>query len=173
MFGQTATFRQRSCLFHTSIIGIKNKLTKQTVKILMRRLIRSRLMWISTVCKCMSEFTWCPKLPDFTLLFSVRSCGSCCDLPQDCQAVKDMGHHNSGVYHVYPGGVYSGFEVYCDMETDGGGWLVRNIHIIIIATWSGILYHVEWMKSYHRISQDAKRRGWSDGTTSSTRRDTV
>ena len=27
----------------------------------MRRLIRSRLIWISTVYKCMSEFTWCPK----------------------------------------------------------------------------------------------------------------
>ena len=27
MFGQTAKFGQRSCLFHTSIIGIKNKLT--------------------------------------------------------------------------------------------------------------------------------------------------
>ena len=60
---------------------------------------------------------------------SVEGCGSCCDLPQDCQAIKDMGHINSGVYHVYPGGVYSGFEVYCDMETDGGGWLVRNMSI--------------------------------------------
>ena len=27
----------------------------------------SRLIWISIVCKYMSEFTWCPKLPDFTL----------------------------------------------------------------------------------------------------------
>ena len=34
---------------------IKHKVIKQTVKILMRRLIRSRLIWISTVCKCMSE----------------------------------------------------------------------------------------------------------------------
>ena len=33
MFGQTAKFGQRSCLLHTSIIGIKHKLTKQTVKI--------------------------------------------------------------------------------------------------------------------------------------------
>ena len=67
MFGQTFKFGQRSCLFHTSITGIRNKLTKQTVKILMRRLIRSRLIWIYTVCKCVSEFTWCPNLPDFTL----------------------------------------------------------------------------------------------------------
>ena len=67
MFGQTAKFGQRSCLFHTSIIGIRNKLTKQTVNILMRRLIRSRLIWIYTVCKCVSEFTWCPNLPAFSL----------------------------------------------------------------------------------------------------------
>ena len=51
-FGRSAKFGQRLCLFHVLIIGIKNKLTKQTVKILMRRLI-----WISIVCKCMSEVT--------------------------------------------------------------------------------------------------------------------
>ena len=34
IFGQTAKFGQRPCLFHISNIGIKNKLTKQTVKIL-------------------------------------------------------------------------------------------------------------------------------------------
>ena len=57
IFGQTAKFGQPLCLFHSSIVGIKNKLTKQTVKTLMRRLIRSRLIWISTVCKRVSEFT--------------------------------------------------------------------------------------------------------------------
>ena len=35
----------------------KNKLTKQTVKILMRRLIWSRLIGIYTVCKYVSELT--------------------------------------------------------------------------------------------------------------------
>ena len=57
VFGQTAKFGQTPLLFHSSIIGIKNKLSKQTVEILMRRLIRSRLIRISTVCKCVSEFT--------------------------------------------------------------------------------------------------------------------
>ena len=57
IFGQTAKFGQPPCLFHSSVIGIKNKLTKQTVKILMRRLIRSRLIRVSTVCKCVSKFT--------------------------------------------------------------------------------------------------------------------
>ena len=71
--GRSAKFGQRLWLFHILITGIKNQLSKQTMKILMRRLIRSRLFWISSVCKCMSEFTWCPKLPDFTLPQSYNS----------------------------------------------------------------------------------------------------
>ena len=55
IFGQTAKFGQPPCLFHSLVIGIKNELTKQTVIIQMRRM--SRLIWISTVCKCVSEFT--------------------------------------------------------------------------------------------------------------------
>ena len=50
IFGQTAKFGQPPSLYHISTIEIKKKITKQTVKILMRRLIRSRLNWISTVC---------------------------------------------------------------------------------------------------------------------------
>ena len=57
IFGQTSKMGQPPCLFHSSVFGIKIKLTKQIMKILMRQLIRSRLIWISTVCKCMSEFT--------------------------------------------------------------------------------------------------------------------
>ena len=45
-------------------------LNKQTVKILMRRPIRSRLIWISTVCKFMSDFIWYPKLPALILFIS-------------------------------------------------------------------------------------------------------
>ena len=52
ILGQTASFGQSPCLFHSSIIGIKNKLTKQTVKILMRRLIGSRLIWIFLLQTC-------------------------------------------------------------------------------------------------------------------------
>ena len=59
----SANYRVKSgkfgpCLFlHNSNVGIRNKLTKQTVKILMGRLIRSRLILIYTVCKCVPEFT--------------------------------------------------------------------------------------------------------------------
>ena len=63
----TIKFGHRPFSFHILIIEIKNKLNKQTVITLMRRLIKSIFIWIFTVCKCMSEFTRCPKLPDFTL----------------------------------------------------------------------------------------------------------
>ena len=38
---------------------------------MMRRLFMSRLIKIFTICKCMSEFTWCPKLPDFTPIVDI------------------------------------------------------------------------------------------------------
>ena len=68
IFGQTAKFGQRPCLFHISNIGIKNKLTTQTVKILMRRLIRSRLFLINIVCKYVSEFYL---MSEFTRLYPI------------------------------------------------------------------------------------------------------
>ena len=40
--------------------------------------------------------------------------------------MKGMCFTESGVYHVTPAGTFSGFSAYCDMEMDGGGWLVSN-----------------------------------------------
>ena len=69
IFEQTAKFGQPPSLYHSSIIEIENKLTKQTVKILMDRLI-----WISTVwCKCVSELTWCRIYPTLHLTLNFDS----------------------------------------------------------------------------------------------------
>ena len=40
---------------------------------------------------------------------------------RDCLDLLQLGFSKSGVYQVYPGGVNTGYDVYCDMETDGGG----------------------------------------------------
>ncbi|KAI8513559.1 Fibrinogen C domain-containing protein 1 [Branchiostoma belcheri] len=45
------------------------------------------------------------------------------DKPQDCQDIFDNDETTpSGVYMVYPRDNLGGFNVFCDMDTDGGGW---------------------------------------------------
>ncbi|XP_035657937.1 microfibril-associated glycoprotein 4-like isoform X2 [Branchiostoma floridae] len=45
------------------------------------------------------------------------------DEPQDCQDILDNDETTpSGVYMVYPRDNLGGFLVFCDMDTDGGGW---------------------------------------------------
>ncbi|XP_038053525.1 microfibril-associated glycoprotein 4-like [Patiria miniata] len=41
----------------------------------------------------------------------------------DCQSFLKAGYV-SGIYTIFPDGFADGLRVYCDMETDGGGWLV-------------------------------------------------
>ena len=74
----------------------KKRFTKQTVKILMRRLIRSRLIWISTVCKCMSEFTRFPKLPASTLITEI----CCANGISLCISLSLTGMEEGGLHEL-------------------------------------------------------------------------
>jgi hypothetical protein len=46
--------------------------------------------------------------------------------PKDCSDIRAMGNSTSGVYRVYPGSHVKRYQadVYCDMTTPGGNWLV-------------------------------------------------
>ena len=41
----------------------------------------------------------------------------------DCKHAYEEGHTTSGVYTIQPDNETS-FQVYCDMDTSGGGWIV-------------------------------------------------
>ena len=44
--------------------------------------------------------------------------------PRDCKEVQTAGFNASGRYAVYPDDGEDPVFVFCDMETDGGGWTV-------------------------------------------------
>eukprot|EP00058_Branchiostoma_floridae_P018821 XP_002604310.1 hypothetical protein BRAFLDRAFT_88600 [Branchiostoma floridae] len=49
-----------------------------------------------------------------------------------CKELLNNGHNTSGVYMIYPeGGGISPIHVYCDMDTDEGGWTVIDDIIFI------------------------------------------
>ncbi|XP_071835775.1 uncharacterized protein [Apostichopus japonicus] len=50
--------------------------------------------------------------------------GETCVLPKDCYELYVSGTRSDGVYTIYPDGWSSGIQVYCEMESNGGGWTV-------------------------------------------------
>uniref|UniRef100_T1J6U3 Fibrinogen C-terminal domain-containing protein n=1 Tax=Strigamia maritima TaxID=126957 RepID=T1J6U3_STRMM len=58
-------------------------------------------------------------------LFIIFTLGSSTSLlPSSCAEILVQGNTQSGIYTIHPRAWYGPypFQVYCDMETDGGGW---------------------------------------------------
>ncbi|XP_071836805.1 uncharacterized protein [Apostichopus japonicus] len=49
---------------------------------------------------------------------------TCTSLPKDCYELYVSGTRSDGVYTIYPDGWPRGIQVYCEMESNGGGWTV-------------------------------------------------
>ena len=75
--------------------------------------------------------------------------------PKTCSDVTSDGNVESGVFTVYPERLGSGVQVFCDMDTDGGGWTVFQRRfdgsLDFNRTWLtykhgfGILTHEHWL----------------------------
>ena len=61
---------------------------------------------------------------------------------RDCRDVQDLGFTQSGVYTINPD-THDGYNVYCDMDTDGGGWLVSKAMSKERLSWKSIADN-EW-----------------------------
>ncbi|GIY87305.1 techylectin-5A [Caerostris darwini] len=76
--------------------------------------------------------------------------------PRDCSAVLASGQNKSGVYTIWPivGTKIKPLNVYCDMDTDGGGWTVIQRRAYFPGLISFNRYWREYKIGFGDVSKD-------------------
>ena len=72
--------------------------------------------------------------------------------PKDCQEIRANGNVASGQYMIRPQDTGTSFPVYCDMDTDGGGWLVSMMTTGISNYKNYVMpfcYNIETLSRFH------------------------
>jgi hypothetical protein len=105
-----------------------------------------------------------PRSVQFTSSFRSSDCAQQKEVPRNCYHAKLLGHRISGVYEIDPRDDHGSFKVYCDMQTDGGGWTVfqrrQDGSVDFYRTWRdyqqgfGELYGEFWLglEKLHRLT---------------------
>lgn len=73
---------------------------------------------------------WCKRRNSISFIRHILpSVGVLYPFPMDCVQTMKNGNKKSGIYSIYINNDRDKpIEVYCDMDTDGGGWLVKTVN---------------------------------------------